>query len=302
MPIHGREVSGMRLVRGVVLGTVGALSAALLAVAPASSATVPGAGAVTVAAVVAPTATVARSAVTGWPTTLRSAAPGALLSVAVRVTSPSGTVARTVTVQRYHPGTRTWEPVLRVRTGSAGRATLRWSAPVRAGSVAYRVRVAPTSAAAGATTPSAVLRVVVPTVDPVLTDLVRAVNLARATARTCGSTRYPAVPAVSMHPTLTRVAESYAERLGKDAFFSHTSPSGDGPGDRLTAAGYDWSTYAENIAAGYLSVSSVMSGWLASPGHCRNIMAAGVTEIGPGQASVASSPYGTYWVLVLGRR
>ena len=292
----------MRLVRGLVLGMVGALSAALVSAVPAGSATLPTTGTASVAAVVAPSATVARTAVTGWPTSLRSAAPGARLSVPIRVTSPSGNVARTVTVQRYYPGTGTWEPVLRVRTGSAGWVTLRWSAPVRAGSFAYRVRVAPTTVAAGATTSSAVLRVSVPTIDPVLTDLVRAVNVARATARTCGSTRYPAVPPVALHPTLTRVAESYAQLLGEDAFFSHTSPSGDGPGDRLSAAGYDWSTYAENIAAGYLSVSSVMAGWLASPGHCRNIMAGGVTEIGPGQANVAGSPYGNYWVLVLGRR
>lgn len=292
----------MRLVRGLALGTVGAVSIALVTVAPAGSVSVPTAGVAPVAAVVAPTTTLARTEVTGWPTTLRSAAPGALLSVAVRVSSPSGTVARTVVVQRYAPATRTWVSVIKVRTSSAGRAVLRWKAPTWSRSFSYRLRVVPTPRAARLTTAPAVLRVVAPSLDPVLADMVRAVNAARASARTCGSTRYAAAPAVTAHPTLTTVAESYAARLGRDAFFSHTSPSGDGPGDRLTAAGYPWRTYGENIAAGYASVSSAMAGWLASPGHCVNIMNPAFTEIGPGHASVSGSPYGTYWVLVLGRR
>jgi uncharacterized protein YkwD len=240
--------------------------------------------------------------VSGWPTSLRSSVPKARLSVAIRVTSPSGTGVRTAVVQRYAPSTRTWVTVVKVRTGPAGRAVLRWTAPASTGTAAYRLRVAPIPRAVGLTTAPAVLRVVAPAADPVLAEMLRAVNTARASARTCGSTRYPAVPAVTTHPTLTRVGEAYAERLGKDAFFSHTSPSGDGPGERITAAGYPWRSYGENIAAGYRSVASTMAAWLASPGHCVNIMSPKFTEIGPGYANVAGSPYGTYWVLVLARR
>ena len=244
---------------------------------------------------------VAATRVTGWPASLRSAAPRARLSVSVRAVSSGGVAGRLVVLQRYRPAARGWEPVVQVRTGGGGRAVLSWRAPSAVGSVTYRVRVTPTARAAGATTATASLRVR-PASPTTLTALVRAVNAARAQARTCGSTRYRAVPPVSAHPALTRAAQTFARRMGVERFFAHTSPKGDDPGDRITAAGYPWRTYGEDIAAGYPTVPAVMAGWLASPGHCAVIMGSGFTEIGAGYAQVAGSPYGTYWVLDLGRR
>jgi uncharacterized protein YkwD len=40
----------------------------------------------------------------------------------------------------------------------------------------------------------------------------------------------------------------------------------------MTDAGYEWSGAAENIAEGQSSAEDVMQTWLASPGHCGNIM------------------------------
>jgi uncharacterized protein YkwD len=106
----------------------------------------------------------------------------------------------------------------------------------------------------------------------VLAELVRAVNAARATARTCGSTRYAAVPPVVAHPTLTAVAEAYAVRLGRDRFFDHTSPV---PGKRTPsdrAARFGTSGGAENIASGHDTGASAIRGWWYSPGHHRNML------------------------------
>ncbi len=45
-----------------------------------------------------------------------------------------------------------------------------------------------------------------------------------------------------------------------------------------------------------------MDGWIASPGHCANLMNAGFAEIGvacvPGGAGAT---YSTYWTMDLGR-
>ena len=58
----------------------------------------------------------------------------------------------------------------------------------------------------------------------------------------------------------------------------------------------------ENIASGYRTVDAVMNGWIASPGHCANLMNAGFAEVGvacvPG---VAGNTYATYWTMELGR-
>lgn len=54
---------------------------------------------------------------------------------------------------------------------------------------------------------------------------------------------------------------------------------------------------AENIAAGYGSIDSVVAGWLASDGHCANLMGASYTQIG--MACATSSANGNNWTLDL---
>lgn len=47
-----------------------------------------------------------------------------------------------------------------------------------------------------------------------------------------------------------------------------------------------------------------MDGWLASPGHCANIMNASFQEVGVSCRVAASTAntYSTYWVMDLGTR
>jgi uncharacterized protein YkwD len=221
--------------------------------------------------------------------------------VTVRLVSRAGVGGRLVVVQRYRVAGRTWVPVVRVRTSPTGRVALRWTAPATPGSVRYRVSVGSTARATAVTTRPAVLRVA-PAASTISAQLVRAVNVARSHPRTCGTKAYPAVAPVAANSTLTKVAEAFARRMGVEAFFDHTSPSGDGPGDRISAAGYRWSAFGEDIAAGQPTAARVMADWLASPGHCAIIMGSGFAEIGAGHAAVPGSPYRTYWVLDLGRR
>jgi uncharacterized protein YkwD len=42
------------------------------------------------------------------------------------------------------------------------------------------------------------------------------------------------------------------------------------PGGRLTRAGVNWTSYAENIARGYQTASAVHNGWMTSWGHRAN--------------------------------
>jgi uncharacterized protein YkwD len=54
-----------------------------------------------------------------------------------------------------------------------------------------------------------------------------------------------------------------------------------------------WKTYGENIANGYGTEQAVMTAWLASEGHCKNIMSSSFKEIGAGRE-------GNYWTQVFG--
>jgi uncharacterized protein YkwD len=56
---------------------------------------------------------------------------------------------------------------------------------------------------------------------------------------------------------------------------------GDGdPAGRITAAGYVWQAYGENVASGQRSPEAVMEAWMASPTHKANILTARFTHIG----------------------
>jgi uncharacterized protein YkwD len=127
-----------------------------------------------------------------------------------------------------------------------------------------------------------------------------AVNAARAQGRSCGSTAYPARAALSWSCKLEAAALGHSTDMANNNYFSHTGLNGSSPGDRITAAGYSWSSYGENIAAGASSVSQVMQMWLDSPGHCANIMGGNFTNLGAARFSNPASTYNVYWTQVFG--
>lgn len=87
--------------------------------------------------------------------------------------------------------------------------------------------------------------------------------------------------------TLDRIAQDYACLLARTGHFDHTGPDGSTPGTRAEAGGYRYCRLAENLAKGYMSIDTVLAGWVRSPGHLRNIRMDGVDEIGFGVAYAA---------------
>jgi uncharacterized protein YkwD len=88
--------------------------------------------------------------------------------------------------------------------------------------------------------------------------------------------------------------------MAEHNFFSHTGSDNRSASQRIGDAGYDWSLAAENIAAGYRTVQAVMDGWMASDGHCANIMHPALRDVGvacvPGGAN---NTYRNYWTMDL---
>lgn len=177
--------------------------------------------------------------------------------------------------------------------------------------VARVARTAPTAAPAPAPTPTAPPTTTAPVapVISVVTNLSAAtqqqmlalVNVKRATGLVCGGTSFAPVPPLTLNGTLTQAADGHARDMAARNYFSHTGANGSDPGTRITAAGYHWTAWAENIAAGQTSPESVVAGWFDSAGHCANFMAPVVTQIGFARADNPSSTYGIYWVADMGR-
>src|SRR6185369_13244659 len=105
-------------------------------------------------------------------------------------------------------------------------------------------------------------------------------NEARSRARRCGSRQFPAAPALAPESHLSRAARDHAHDMARHNMLDHTGSDGSRPDERVTRAGYKWRTTGENIASGPTSPEEVMEGWLASPGHCENIMNPRFTEMG----------------------
>lgn len=126
-------------------------------------------------------------------------------------------------------------------------------------------------------------------------EMIRQIDLVRASGATCGTTAYAPAPPVIRVPLLDQVSQSYATRMAEENFFGHVSPDGDDPSERAQAAGYPH-LVAENIAAGQTTAASAVAAWRDSPGHCTILMTS--REVGVGHAENSASDYVHYWTLM----
>jgi uncharacterized protein YkwD len=131
--------------------------------------------------------------------------------------------------------------------------------------------------------------------------ILQLVNQARSEARMCGEAKFEPAAPLRDSTTLSRAALEHAQDMAQHQFFQHLGSDGSDPGARATRARYLWSRVAENIAAGVMSPEEVVAGWLASPGHCANIMQPLVTEMGSGYATTSDGKFGIYWAQVFAR-
>lgn len=127
---------------------------------------------------------------------------------------------------------------------------------------------------------------------------VRAALLAETNARR----RTAGAPPLRSDPLLDKAAQKHAEDMLARGYFAHESPGGATVRERSREAGYDWREIGENIAEGQTSVAEVMEMWMGSPGHRRNILDKGFTDLGLGLA-LGKSKNGEYrvvWVQTFG--
>ncbi len=131
-------------------------------------------------------------------------------------------------------------------------------------------------------------------------EILQRVNDVRAKPRTCGKESFGKAPALSWNAELGKAALAHSEDMADKDYFSHQGRDGSQVSDRASRAGYSWQRIGENIAAGQGSAEQVMAGWLASPGHCKNIMNPDFTEMGAAYATNPQSAATSYWTQVFG--
>ncbi len=131
-----------------------------------------------------------------------------------------------------------------------------------------------------------------------LPELIERINEVRTSGQLCGGRRYPAVAPLQAHGLLQQAAWEHASNMANYNFLSHTGLDGSDVGQRVTALGYEWQFVGENIAAGQPNVDTAVKEWLASPGHCQNLMSSEYRETGVACVANPDSEYGYYWTQV----
>jgi uncharacterized protein YkwD len=129
--------------------------------------------------------------------------------------------------------------------------------------------------------------------------VVALVNDARSNGRRCGRERFAAAPALGVSRELNEAAAAHARDMARKKFFEHRGSNGSQPKDRVLRAGYRPRLTGENIAYGPESAEEAVAGWLASPGHCANIMDPRFEDMGVGLATGRKRGQ-IYWVQEFG--
>jgi uncharacterized protein YkwD len=131
-------------------------------------------------------------------------------------------------------------------------------------------------------------------------EALRQINALRARAESCGAMALPAAGALRWNVRLAASAQAYAEELAQRDTLSHQGLRASTLRERLFQAGYRMRQSGENLAAGPETLEQALAQWMASPGHCDNLMFKDFQDMG--LACVAApGRYERFWVLHLGR-
>jgi uncharacterized protein YkwD len=121
----------------------------------------------------------------------------------------------------------------------------------------------------------------------------------RALAKTNAYRSQFSCPPLHENTELDQAALAHSQDMALHGYFDHNSPSGQTPWDRIHAAGYQFSTAAENIAAGYPTPEAVIDAFFnetpPNDGHRRNLLNCALRDVGFGYYYQKGSVYGSYW-------
>jgi uncharacterized protein YkwD len=97
------------------------------------------------------------------------------------------------------------------------------------------------------------------------------------------------LPALSASPLLNRSAQGWTNVMVSSDEFTH----GTNFASRISAVGYDWRMAGENIATGFATPRGVVRAWMASTGHCQNILNPAYRNVGSGVSAQAVRGFAT---------
>ncbi|WP_316570188.1 CAP domain-containing protein [Neobacillus sp. YIM B06451] len=96
--------------------------------------------------------------------------------------------------------------------------------------------------------------------------------------------------ALKVDTNLSKMAREKSRDMSANGYFDHNSPTYGSPFDMMKKFGITYSSAGENIAMGQRSPQEVVTAWMNSEGHRKNILNPKFTHIGVGHIAK-----GNYW-------
>jgi uncharacterized YkwD family protein len=90
--------------------------------------------------------------------------------------------------------------------------------------------------------------------------------------------------ALKLNMEVSKVATIKSQDMIDKGYFAHNSPTYGSPFDMMKKFGITYKSAGENIAMGQKTPQEVMTAWMNSEGHRKNILNSSFTEIGIGIA------------------
>ncbi|WP_455567357.1 sigma-70 family RNA polymerase sigma factor [Streptomyces angustmyceticus] len=138
----------------------------------------------------------------------------------------------------------------------------------------------PSRTATASPTPSATPSPAPPSLEEQATALI---NTRRSRAG-CGPLR--------IDRRLHTAARRHSADMAARQYYEHDAPDGTGPDDRITAAGYRWSSWGENLDRGPRTAAAAVNDWMGDAMHRGNLLDCRFTAVGIG---VVEGPGGPWW-------
>ena len=101
------------------------------------------------------------------------------------------------------------------------------------------------------------------------------------------------ISALTLDSNLSSVATKKSQDMVNKNYFDHTSPTYGSPFDMMKQFGISYRTAGENIAKGQKTPQEVVTAWMNSEGHRKNILNPNFTNLGVGIAKDTKGT--TYW-------
>ena len=101
------------------------------------------------------------------------------------------------------------------------------------------------------------------------------------------------ISALTLDSNLSNVATKKSQDMVNKNYFDHTSPTYGSPFDMMKQFGISYRTAGENIAKGQKTPQEVVTAWMNSEGHRKNILNPNFTNLGVGIAKDSKGT--TYW-------